>query len=49
MPGVDYWYFRQSPNDPDRFLVMTQLNLNSGNVNTAMTVIENWFKEFDRK
>ena len=46
LPTTAYAYFKQSPNDLDKFLIMNPLSTNRREVNTDLTVVENWFREF---
>jgi len=46
LPVVSYGHFKQSPHDPDQFFVMTPLSSDRREVNTNLTVIENWIQEF---
>jgi serine/threonine protein kinase/Tol biopolymer transport system component len=46
LPSPGYSHFKQSPNDMDRFLVMNPLTTSHREVNTNLTVVENWFREF---
>ena len=42
LPTVSYSYFKQSPTDLDKFMIMNPLELNRREVNTNLTVVENW-------
>ena len=45
LPTTAYAYFKQSPNDLETFLIMNPLSTNRREVNTDLTIVENWFKE----
>jgi len=46
LPTTGYAYFKQSPNDLNKFLIMNPLSTNRREVNTDLTIVENWFREF---
>jgi serine/threonine protein kinase len=47
LPTVGYVYFKQSPSDPEKFLMMNPLSTSRREVNTDLTVVENWPLEFE--
>jgi serine/threonine-protein kinase len=42
-------YYKQSPNDPDQFLVMSPTTLDRKELSVSITVVQNWFKEFENR
>jgi hypothetical protein len=49
LPSTNYISFQQSPNDPDKFLMMRTLQSDRRETNTDLTVVENWFREFQER
>jgi Tol biopolymer transport system component len=47
LPTVSYAYFKQSPADLDKCIIMNPLSSNRREVNTNLTIVENWFREFE--
>jgi hypothetical protein len=41
LPATGYVYFKQSPNDLEKFLIMNPLSTNRREVNTDLTIVEN--------
>jgi Tol biopolymer transport system component len=46
LPATGYFYLKQSPNDLDRFIIMNPLSTSRREVDTDLTIVENWFVEF---
>ncbi|MDH3215048.1 MAG: protein kinase [Candidatus Krumholzibacteria bacterium] len=46
LPTVSYPYFKQSPADLEKFLIMSPLASDRREVNTNLTVVQHWVREF---
>jgi Tol biopolymer transport system component len=47
LPNTGYVYFKQSPTDLEKFLIMNPLSTSRRQVDTDLTIVENWFREFE--
>jgi Tol biopolymer transport system component len=48
LPPPSYVYFKQSPTDTDRFILMTPLETTRRETSTDLTIVENWIREYQR-
>ena len=49
LPRVGYVSFKQTATDLEKFFIMNPLEFSRSETNLDLTVVENWFIEFQRQ